>query len=375
MKNLSVMIKPASALCNLRCKYCFYADVSSMREVRSYGIMQIETAQRLLDHLFCDLEDGDRLNICFQGGEPTVAGLDFFQQFVAETDLRIKGVNVTYSLQTNGLLLDEDWCLFLKKHQFLVGLSLDAVPDCHNACRVDPSGKGTYQRVLAAKHLLEKHGIAYNVMTVLTNQLARHPQKVWNVLKKQNICYLQLIPCLGELSGVSKNGYALTPKQFAAFYTQLFRLWLADYRKGEYRSIKLFDDLICLLAYGQQNACGITGHCSPQLVVEADGGVYPCDFYVLDDSYIGNLTERSVLDLFTDPKMQLFRERPCPQPKLCSACPYLRYCGGGCKRMRQEVCCDINDTTCGYRSFLDACIQDLSAIAREQALMRCMGRR
>ena len=123
MKQLSVMLKPASSLCNMRCKYCFYADVSSLRDVSSYGLMKESDA--IIANIFRDLERGDILTLAFQGGEPTLAGLPFFQHFVQQVSrYESLGVRVSYALQTNGLLLDDAWCAFLKKHGFLVGLSI-----------------------------------------------------------------------------------------------------------------------------------------------------------------------------------------------------------------------------------------------------------
>ncbi|MDL2293908.1 radical SAM protein, partial [Ruminococcaceae bacterium OttesenSCG-928-D13] len=125
MKRLSVMLKPASSLCNLRCRYCFYADVSSMRGVPNYGIMSDDTAREVIGNIYRDLEDGDEITLAFQGGEPTLAGLDFFKSFVAEAERQPVRARVNWALQTNGVLLDRDWCAFLREKRFLVGLSLD----------------------------------------------------------------------------------------------------------------------------------------------------------------------------------------------------------------------------------------------------------
>ena len=231
MKHISVMLKPASSLCNLRCRYCFYAQVSDSRAIRSFGVMEGETASRILENIFSRLDPGDAVNLAFQGGEPTLAGLDFFHFFVSEAE-RLRGkTHVSYALQTNGTLLDDDWCAFFREHRFLIGLSLDAMQALHDQNRVDAAGKGTYARVMAAKALLEKHGVDYNILTVLTNALARHPQQVWRWLDKEDIRYVQFIPCLGGLDG-GETRFSLTPERFASFYTQLFRLWSADFEKG-----------------------------------------------------------------------------------------------------------------------------------------------
>lgn len=374
MKSLSVMIKLASSGCNLRCKYCFYADVSRQRGQCSYGIMTKETTDRMIDHIFGCLSDGDRISIAFQGGEPTLAGLSFFRYFV-ETSKRKKGnVQLCFSLQTNGTLLDNAWCAFLKEHNFLVGLSLDGPAAYHDANRVDPSGKGTFHRVLAAKNLLDKYGVSYNVLTVLTNSLSRHPVQLWNFIQQHNLRYIQLIPCLGELDGTAGH-YVLTPDRFATFYCQLFRAWVSEFQRGNYYSVKLFDDLVNLLVNGAQNACGLCGECVPQIVVEADGSVYPCDFYVLDEYKVGNLTEQPLLELLHTPVTEKFRNRKHVQPTLCRSCPYVRICGGGCKRMQREVCCGANDKECGYRVFLDTCLPELMEIANQERRMRMRYRR
>ena len=369
MKHISVMLKPASSLCNLRCRYCFYAQVSDSRAIRSFGVMEGETASRILENIFSRLDPGDAVNLAFQGGEPTLAGLDFFHFFVSEAE-RLRGkTHVSYALQTNGTLLDDDWCAFFREHRFLIGLSLDAMQALHDENRVDAAGKGTYARVMAAKALLEKHGVDYNILTVLTNALARHPQQVWRWLGKEDIRYVQFIPCLGGLDG-GETRFSLTPERFASFYTQLFRLWSADFEKGRYRSVKLFDDLINLLVDGSRNACGLTGQCMPQIVVEADGGVYPCDFYALDEYRVGNLAEEPIEALYSKAAMAEFRTRPTPALALCGNCPYAQICGGGCPRMRREVCGTSEANSCGYQSFLNQCLPQLHRIALRERRAR-----
>lgn len=369
MKHIAVMIKPASSLCNLRCRYCFYAEVSDSREVRSFGVMERAVAVRMIHNIFTGLTRGDTVSFAFQGGEPTLAGLDFFRFFTDEVRKVCGTARVSYTLQTNGILLDDAWCEFLKEHHFLVGLSLDLLPELHNANRLNAQRQGTYSQVRDAKAKLEKHGVDYNILAVLTNSLARHPRQVWEALCKQNIQYVQFIPCLGELDGTA-SPFALAPERFATFYTQLFRLWSEDFERGNYRSVKLFDDLIHLLAFGSRNACGITGQCMPQIVVEADGSVYPCDFYAMDEYRVGNLADMPIEKIYEDAAMAEFRNRPTEKMTLCSGCPYARVCGGGCPRMRREVCGSPNSKQCGYRMFLDNCLNPMQQYAYRERMAR-----
>lgn len=362
MKQVSIMLKPASSLCNLRCKYCFYADVARSRTTASFGLMKPETMGAILANVAAELQPGDKVHFVFQGGEPTLAGLDFYKTFVSIAG-QWQDVQVTYALQTNGTLLDEEWCKFLKEHNFLVGVSLDLLRDCHDDVRLDAQGHGTWKQVVRAIELLGKHGVEYNVLCTLTNAIARHPKKVWQQLQKLDVRFVQFTPCLGEIEG-EKSPFALTPKRFADFYTALFDLWREEMRQGKWRSVKFFDDVVNLLVLGRPTGCGMDGVCRPQLVVEADGSAYPCDFYCTDQYRLGSLTEQTVSQLLAAPGVQEFIDRPQRRPAFCEACPYDTFCAGNCPRMRREMC--YADTTyCGYRDFLDRCGEGLAELARK----------
>lgn len=370
LKNIVVMLKPASSACNLRCKYCFYADVSAARAVRSYGLMSPETVDRIIAQLFADLEPGDHLTLALQGGEPTLAGLELFRHLTAAVSAHtLPGITVSYALQTNGTLLDEQWCAFLKEHAFLVGLSLDGPAAYHDANRVDHTGSGTFHQVLEAKKRLDRWGIPYNVLMTLTNALARHPQQVWRFILEQELGFVQFTPCLGAFDA-QHDPYALTPERYAAFYSTIFEKWYAHYRNGHYVSIKLFDDLVNLLAFGQCNACGLLGQCQRQIIVEADGSVYPCDFYVLDEYRAGDLAQERLRTVFEAPAMTSFLSRIREPLPLCTDCPYRSICGGGCQRMRHEVFYRPGDTQCGHRQLLDRIgprLMELARFSRQQA--------
>lgn len=364
MKTLCIMIKPASSQCNLRCKYCFYADVAARRNIRSFGRMTDETMQAILTNIRADLESGDRITFAFQGGEPTLAGLDFFQKFIQITN-RWESIAVSYSLQTNAVLLDDAWCAFLKKNKFLVGVSWDILPECHDDARVDGIGKGTNRRVREAISRLKKWGIDFNILCTLTNRVARHPRRVWNTLVKENIEYVQFTPCLGELSSTGGSPYTLTPKWFSAFYDQIFELWYGDYRRGIYRSVKLIDDVVNLLACGKITACGIDGRCSAQIVVESDGSVYPCDFYCVDEYLAGNLARSGLRQTFESEEHRAFRLRHRETQKLCRSCEFSRICAGGCERMQAQMYCEPEGDFCGYRTLLKSHWPQLMEIIRQ----------
>lgn len=365
MRHFSFLIKPASSLCNMRCRYCFYAEVSATRTIASYGIMQPETTQAIVQNIYTDVTEGDDITFAFQGGEPTLAGLSYFEHFIAQVNQQKKRATVHYALQTNGLVLDETWCAFLKKHHFLVGLSLDGDAKMHDENRLDTLQRGTFTRILRAKHLLEAYEVEYNILWVLTNHHARYPAKVWNFIRQEHIAYVQFIPCLSELSG-EKSAYALTPQRFASFYTALFKLWKADLFAGKYVSVKLFDDLFNLLTKHTVTACGFTGACQLQFVIEADGGVYPCDFYVTDAWRAGNLAKMSYAEIQNSAIMQNFLVRERKTSTLCGSCTYQKICGGGCVRMRHNMYWNEAENFCGYRAFLHNSKHEIDEVLAKQ---------
>lgn len=362
MKHISVLVKPASSLCNIRCKYCFYANVSSLREVRSFGKMKTDTLEKMIENIYVDLEDGDELTVAFQGGEPTLAGLSYFKKVVETVQLQGKKVTVHYAIQTNGTMINDRWCQFLAENNFLVGLSIDGRSDSHNSNRVDAKGKGTFARVIDTKKLFDAYKIEYNVLCVLTNQLARSPKKVFDFLVENQIKYVQFIPCLDELDADEKSYYALTPERFASFYQGIFPLWLKEYQRGNYISVKLFDDVYHLFSRGIVGACGMLGNCQVQYVIEADGSVYPCDFYVLDEYRMGYITDSTLRELFEQPIAKEFLCEKSEVSQTCLSCSFRKACNGGCKRMKEAVYVNKKDDFCGYQEVLKQVVNPLMAL-------------
>ena len=362
MKELSLLIKPVSGLCNMRCIYCFYADVADRRQIRSYGRMNRDTVKGILHSLCGDLSQGDVLGIAFQGGEPTLAGIDFYRDFFAAADEWLPDIAVRWSFQTNGLLLNTEWCRLFRERKVLVGLSVDGPPGTHNAQRPDLAGKGSYQRVHAAMELLRRSGVEYNILTVLTTETARHPAAVWNWMVREKIRYVQFIPCLDPLDGKPASSCALTPSRFRDFYRRLFPLWKQGMEQGQVISIKLFDDLVNLYAFGHATACGITGKCSVQYVVEANGDVFPCDFYALDPYRMGSLLNAGPSSLADAAAPFLAVGEGHPRELPCRGCRYEKSCGGGCRRMRDRIY--LENGVCCYAGLLDDILPQLLRFAQ-----------
>ena len=334
MKQHTFLVKPASSLCGLRCRYCFYEDVARCRETQSMGIMKRETAENLLRSAAEAAQPGDVIQITFQGGEPTLAGLEFFQDFIhLERKLIPKGITVSHSIQTNGMVVTEEWGEFFKENQFLVGLSLDGTREFHDSLRVDHRGKGTWDRAVAALELLDRAGVETNLLCVVTGQMGRSPQKVYQSLRKLGNHPLQFIPCLDPLEASRGSmPYSLSPQRYGHFLCGLFDCWYRDWQGGRYVSIRLFDDYLRILAGMAPSTCAASGCCGSYLVVEGDGSLYPCDFFVLDEWYLGNINRMGVEEAMNCPQSLRFLERGRKRPEGCNACPCAAICRGGCPR-------------------------------------------
>ena len=334
MKNLNFLIKPASSLCNMRCRYCFYADEAAMRSFASAGKMTDETADALLRQAFGNAERGGQVTFSFQGGEPTVAGLDFFRRFMARAaESCPPGVRVNYALQTNGLVIDDEWAEFLAQNHVLVGVSIDGTRDIHDGARLDAAGKGTWARVTAALKTLQKHGAEVNVLCVVTRAAARSPQKIYEALKKLGVRHLQFIACLDPLEADrGLQPWSLTPQAYGRFLCGLFDIYYRDWQQGDYTSIRLFDDYVHLAMGLPSGTCATSGSCGAYFVIEGDGSVYPCDFYALDTWKLGTIGQQSLSEIASCERAQTFLSQGERKPDACAACQWFRLCQGGCKR-------------------------------------------
>ncbi len=366
MPPVSVLMKPSSGMCNMSCDYCFYCDEAKKREQESYGFMTEETLKNVIRRTL--LRADGFASYAYQGGEPTLRGLGFFEKAVAyQKQYNKRGIPVMNALQTNGYAIDEKWCEFFRDNHFLIGISVDGTEEIHDAYRHDKAGGPTYSRVLQTIELFERYGVDYNILTVVNEKVAANIPEIYEDYRKKGWKYQQYIACLDPLE--EKRGmmkYALQPKEYGGFLIQLFELWYEDWKRGTQPNIRQFENYVGILVGYQPEACDQQGVCGIQNVVEADGSVYPCDFYVLDEYRLGNLNE-SRMDEMDARRQELgFRERSEKLDESCKSCAYYRVCRGGCQRNREY--CRETDTYynyfCeGYRMFFDACMERMKEIA------------
>lgn len=362
----SVLIKPASGLCDMRCSYCFYRDETSKREQASYGMMSEDTLKMVIKRMLLQAEGP--VNFAFQGGEPTLRGLPFFEK-VMEFERRFnqKGVQITNAIQTNGYALDETWCRFLRENHFLVGISLDGTQACHDRFRRSQGGEPTYDRVRRAVRLLDDYGVDYNILTVVNRETAANIREIYQLYKREGWRYQQYITCLdplGEEKGVQP--YSLTPQDYGQFLVELFELWYKDWRKQKQPFIRQFENYILILLGYLPESCEQRGSCSIQGVVEADGSVYPCDFYALDDYKLGNINDQKFSEILAHEAGKRFLTESWRTSGKCQKCPYVSLCRNGCRRSRvadPQTGEPVNYFCESYRMFFEKTLPRLQEIA------------
>lgn len=327
MRQMTALIKPASSLCNLNCSYCFYCDEAEQRSKDNAAFMNIDTAKNLIKKMFDFCGENSTLTFMFQGGEPLLAGVDFFKKFIETAEsFRTNGSRILYSLQTNGTLITDEFCDLFKKNDFLIGVSIDGNKELHNKNRSD-----SFDNAMKGIELLKKHGVNFNILSVITAQT--DASMLFDFYIRNDFRDVQPIYCLDPLNGEKEN-YSISAKQLARFKKRLFNLWFAEVSKGNHFYVRDFDNLLSLLTKGYAEQCGAIGRCNAQLVVEADGTCYPCDFYCLDEFECLNINEADINDILQCEGLKKFFEYDEKKNTLCNTCPVKALCGGGCKRYR-----------------------------------------
>lgn len=367
MPPISVLIKPSSGMCNMTCDYCFYCDETQKRTQKSYGFMSEATLKNVIRKTMLRAEG----TACytFQGGEPTLRGLDFFEKVLFyQKQYNKKGVQVYNSLQTNGLSMDETWCRFLRENRFLTGISLDGIQKTHDACRHSRKDNApTFDRICKSIALLETHHVEFNILTVVNQTVSQNIQEIYAFYKRQKWNFQQYIACLDPLKEPhGQNSYSIPPESYGQFLTELFRLWYKDWKKNRQPYIRQFENYIAILLGQLPESCDQRGTCSIQYAVEADGSVYPCDFYMTDEYRLGNFNERRLDEIDAKRREISFLERSLLLDQSCKLCTYYSLCKGGCQRNRDwnpETKTYQNYFCQSYRMFFDACLDGLTEAA------------
>ena len=330
MPPITVMIKPVSGICNMRCRYCFYADEMKRREVaispRMSDALLDVTVRRVIRSA------DSAVHFLFQGGEPTLIGLPFFERLVQlEQKYNTRALRITNAVQTNGYDLSDEMIAFFAKEHFLVGVSLDGTAQTHDLMRPDAAGRPTASVVRKTIERLREAGVSVNVLCVVNGEVARRPSEVFDALAPYE--YIQFIPCLDGLDGQTRD-YSLSGEAYLAFLKETFDRYHLAYTEGRPVSIRTFDNWIAMLMGMPPENCAMVGRCGPSLVIESDGSVYPCDFYMLDQYKLGNLNTDTLAQIDARRKEIGFIEQSCAVDEKCKICKWYQLCRGGCRRDR-----------------------------------------
>jgi uncharacterized protein len=373
-----VLAKPTGAICNLDCTYCFFLSKEQLypgdRFRMSDDLVTTYLTQLIAAHLTREI------TIAFQGGEPTLMGVDFYRRLVAKAK-EIAGPQriLEFTLQTNGTLLDDEWCEFLAAENVLVGLSLDGLPVMHDAYRVDKQGRPTYERVKAAWELLQRHNVATNVLCSVHAANADHGLEVYKHFRDDlGVRFIQLIPIVEratpELIVQADAGWgeraserplyvqdgslvterSVTPEQWGNFLTAVFDEWVRN-DVGEV-FVPSFDAALAAWLGMQSSMCIFSETCGTAIALEHNGDVYSCDHYVEPEYLLGNISERHLAEMVASPQQQAFgAAKVTTLPSQCMNCEVRFACNGECPRNRFATTADgedgLNYLCAGYYEF------------------------
>ena len=342
MGKLFIMIKPNSNLCNIDCRYCFYSKNHNCIVDSNQKFMKKKACVALIKNIMFSSEGYDEIEFIFQGGEPSIIGLEFFEFFLDTVDFfnLSSKKNISYNFQTNGINIDENWASFFKNNNFLVGLSLDMFKNNHDLYRMQ-GNRGTFDHVMNTKKMFDNLCVDYNILSVITKNLSKNPLDAYEFIKHEGISYIQFIPCIDD--NINDDNIKINPRDFFSFYSEIFKLWINDLRNNTLVHIKLFEDIYYFIKNKSVGFCGQNGTCGLQIVVESDLTVYPCDFFCFKKYQLGNLYENKLSEIILNEKhLQFFNENPHEKERLyCKKyCSLYSKCKLGCKKLFDKMYLD-----------------------------------
>ena len=355
VQSFHVMTKPIGPLCNLDCKYCFYLEKEKLFPSSENFKMTDEVLETYVREYIAG-QDVPEVSFAWQGGEPTLLGVGFFRKVVALQNKYSSGKRIQNALQTNGTLLDDEWCEFLHANGFLVGLSIDGPARLHNAYRVDKKGRATYDEVLRGLRLLKKHDVEFNTLTVVNRANARHPLEVYRFLRDIGSGFIQFIPLVERLADTeaTKLGldlalppradeegdrrmpvtdWSVEPRQYGKFLCAIFDEWV---RRDVGRTfVQLFDVTLGNWSGHGGGLCVFSENCGTALAMEHNGDVYSCDHYVYPRYKLGNILNSSLGELVASEFQRQFgRDKSKTLPRYCLECDVRHLCHGECPKHR-----------------------------------------
>ncbi|MCP5038384.1 MAG: anaerobic sulfatase maturase [Rhodobacteraceae bacterium] len=362
-----VMSKPIGPRCNIACEYCYYLEKEKLFPAEKKFRMGPDILKSYISQLIETSREAGMAEVSFtwQGGEPTILGVDYFRQIIAlQEKYAPEGIQITNSLQTNGILLDDEWGQFLNENGFLVGISIDGPKKIHDRYRLDRAGRPTFDAVMRGLEVLQRHNVEHNVLTVVNRANAGKGKEIYKFLKGLGIEYMQFIPIVeraqnGALAGAPQmdidpgnavTPWSVSPRSYGKFLTEIFDIW---FRHDIGRTfVQFFDAQLGMWMGHGSSLCVFAENCGAGLAIEHDGALYSCDHYVYPEYRLGNLTETSLRELVWAKRQREFgTDKTNGLTAQCKACSFKFACNGGCPKHRFAKAKDGED---GHNYFCES---------------------
>ena len=375
-REFQVFAKPAGSLCNLGCHYCYYLNKERLDpKGEPFGMPDDILEEYIIQHI--EASPGSVISFSWHGGEPTILGLDYFRKIVAlQRKHQPPHRRIVNGMQTNGTLLDEDWCRFLAAEGFAVGVSLDGPPEMHDRYRVTREHHPTHKLAMRGYRLLRQHRVPCNILCVVHAQNVHHPTEVYRFFKQLEAHYVEFLPLVepraAEESGVSRR--TADAEALGHFLCTVFDEWMTE--DVERVNVQIFEE-VARTALGQEHAlCIFRKTCGDVPVIEHNGDFFSCDHFVNPEHRLGNIRKTPLIDLLESPAQRAFGQvKWNTLPRHCQVCEVLKFCGGGCPKDRILQTPDgearLNYLCAGYKRFFTHCqpfVAELSALWRRQSL-------
>jgi uncharacterized protein len=363
MNPFSLLIKPVSADCNLRCTYCFYID--HLKKVEQKPRMSDKILEAVISS-YMQTNQNNNFNFGWQGGEPTLLGLEFWEKVILlQKKYAPKGAVISNGLQTNGTLITDSLAKFFGEYKFLLGVSLDGPPYLHDYYRKTIGETPTHNLVMRGIDILRRYEVEFNILILVNNVNVKKASEVYNYLKDKGFNYHQYIPCVEYDKFGNPQAFSINGDEWGAFLCDIFDQW----KKEDINriSIRLFDSILEYLVYGKYNVCYMGSNCCQYFVVEYNGNIYPCDFYVRDDLLLGNVLENKWEEILNSPIYLQFGQRKSNWNEDCKNCSYLNLCHGDCQKFRlgNQQNSHFLSTLCeGWKKFYTYALPQLKIIAK-----------
>jgi uncharacterized protein len=345
----NIMAKPIGPVCNLNCTYCFYLEKEILYPEKKNFAMSGDVLESFIRQKI-EAHRVPQVNFAWQGGEPTLLGVDFFRQVVNLQNKYMNGKKIENALQTNGILLNDEWCEFFKENDFLIGLSIDGPESLHNRYRLNKGGKGTFKQVMKGIEYLKKHDVRFNTLTVMQRDNSYHPLDVYHFLKEISEGYMQFIPIVERISGTDEKNelklvspnysaaanvseWSVEPLQFGTFLCDIFNEWVRQ-DVGKY-FVQLFDIALEAWMGMESSLCVFKKTCGQAMIIEHNGDLYSCDHFVYPENKLGNIMDSPLESLVnSEQQVKFAADKLDNLPQYCLNCEVRFACHGECPKHR-----------------------------------------